>query len=989
MIKFLQFNAHLSSASQDLADLATLEQNIDIWLISEPNVRTFMSNKPGWFIDDKLKAGIKISRKNLWAEDTGHGQGFVWIMIENCQIFSCYISPNTTEAEYTNYLEQLKYEIRNSKYHQILLGGDFNAKSQEWGSDREDRKGTLLSQWITELGLVIVNQGNKPTFVRGNTSSNIDITLCSRSLSRKIKNWRVSDEENLSDHENIYFQLIFDNNQNPGPSDKDTAKWRYDDKKKDKFKEVLKKILNTNDPDPKQCTLSIQKAAEKVFGNKEGKSHRKPVYWWNEEISNLRILSHQKKRKMVRTNKTRHVSLEEKNILRREYYKSKDKLRIAINLSKRKAWENLCTDLNRNIWGNAYKIVCKKFKIATCKPLTTEEKIEEAAKLFPRHEKSEWDTIESDEGNQPFSLEELVEAVHKMRNKKAPGADGVTSELVKALFEIDPNYCLSLFNKSWISGSFPSEWKIAKLVLIEKGKKDSQGNMTYRPICLLNVLGKVMEHLIKARLTKEMREKGVLADTQFGFREGRSTLDAMKVILGAAEEAKKRGKLCAMTMVDVRNAFNSMPWKGIIDELKRKNISGHITKVLGSYFEDRKLEIDDVTIDLTCGCPQGSVLSPTLWNIYYDPVLRLQLPENTKIIGYADDLVIVTEGRSRVEIETTTNKAMKSVIKWMEEAQLQVAPEKTEVVLLVSKRMCREITVKVGNVEVMSKKSAKYLGVVFDENLRMTEHIKYVTSKAQKVIGMLSKIMPNIKGPDNPKRKILATVVYSTLLYGVPAWGKVTKWKKYVNLLQQIQRKVMARLCRSYRTTSTAALQVISGSLPIEMMIEEKMKICEIVKEEENRDIREEKIQMVKNEMAIKWRMKWINGDDGKWTKRLIKDMDAWVNRQHGDISYELCQFLTGHGHFRTFQFKIKKERTENCRYCQDIKDTPEHTIFHCSRFTQIREECQRKEGHLTAENVIEKMLSSLDSWKNIENMVKNIINVKEKNERRQRSTSE
>lgn len=101
---------------------------------------------------------------------------------------------------------------------------------------------------------------------------------------------------------------------------------------------------------------------------------------------------------------------------------------------------------------------------------------------------------------------------------------------------------------------------------------------------------------------------------------------------------------------------------------------------------------------------------------------------------------------------------------------------------------------------------------------------------------MLNRIMPNIKGTENPKRKILATVVYSTLLYGEPAWGTVIKWRKYINILERVQRKIMLRLCRSNRTVATAALQIITGSLPIELMVEEKSRTYDIQKESENKE---------------------------------------------------------------------------------------------------------------------------------------------------------
>lgn len=142
--------------------------------------------------------------------------------------------------------------------------------------------------------------------------------------------------------------------------------------------------------------------------------------------------------------------------------------------------------------------------------------------------------------------------------------------------------------------------------------------------------------------------------------------------------------------------------------------------------------------------------------------------------------------------------------------------------------------------------------------------------------------------------------------------------------------------------------------------------------------------------MLKKWQEKWNKEENkGQWTKALIKDLKSWTQRTHGRLTYELTQFLSGHGHFRSFQFKIKKVPDENCIFCRNVKDNAEHTIFHCKKFEAIREECTQKEGQLTKDNIIEKMLRREESWKNIEKMIKKIINSKEKEDRASRNVQQ
>lgn len=134
---------------------------------------------------------------------------------------------------------------------------------------------------------------------------------------------------------------------------------------------------------------------------------------------------------------------------------------------------------------------------------------------------------------------------------------------------------------------------------------------------------------------------------------------------------------------------------------------------------------------------------------------------------------------------------------------------------------------------------------------------------------------------------------------------------------------------------------------------------------------------------------KWQAEDiKGKWTKRLINQPEKWMNRTHGNVTYEFCQFLTEHGHFGKFQHKIKKVPRPKCRYCENENDTPEHTIFECIKIENERNECEAIEGILTPANIIERILEKKSSWINIEKMAKRVINIKEKDERRRNGSA-
>jgi hypothetical protein len=114
--------------------------------------------------------------------------------------------------------------------------------------------------------------------------------------------------------------------------------------------------------------------------------------------------------------------------------------------------------------------------------------------------------------------------------------------------------------------TFPERWRRAKLVLIPKD--DGTEDRKFRPICLIDALGKVLEHLIKARLQKEVDERGGLSDNQFGFRQGLSTMDAVEEVLKVARFSNSgswgRKEYCGLVALDVENAFNTASWERIV-----------------------------------------------------------------------------------------------------------------------------------------------------------------------------------------------------------------------------------------------------------------------------------------------------------------------------------------------------------------------------------------------------------------------------------------
>ncbi|GBO26513.1 Retrovirus-related Pol polyprotein from type-1 retrotransposable element R1 [Araneus ventricosus] len=127
----------------------------------------------------------------------------------------------------------------------------------------------------------------------------------------------------------------------------------------------------------------------------------------------------------------------------------------------------------------------------------------------------------------PFSAPEVNAAFHNLKSKKAPGPDGLYGDDVKEAYASNPHYFRDLFNICLSKGHFPGRWKRAQVVMLNKKNKQDQDPSAYRPICLLEALGKVLDKLITQRVFFHLLSNNLLHTNQFGFMPGRSAPDAI------------------------------------------------------------------------------------------------------------------------------------------------------------------------------------------------------------------------------------------------------------------------------------------------------------------------------------------------------------------------------------------------------------------------------------------------------------------------------
>ena len=971
-MRILQLNLNHCEAAQDLLTQVVREFRTDVAILSEQY--RDIGNLRSWIPDATSRAAIWVCGKTFVQEypRVPHA-GFTWAKLNGIYVYSVYAPPSATQNEFEELLNDLEEDARSRRPH--IIAGDFNAWAVEWGSRETNGRGQALLDFAASLELALLNTGTTPTFTRNGNSSIIDVTFISERISPRVTLWRVSDHYTHSDHQAIIFETVAEVERTIGepPS---PAKWNarsFDRHTFDVMMGAGVQLAGSAEHMSSQLMTFVANACDAAMTSCRSRNHHSSVSWWNEEIAELRKSCHRSRRQAQRARGGEHFET-----LRLRYHEARVALKRAIRASKRRTWNELCEAVNDDPWGRPYRTVMSRLKSPTTAPPSCPEFLKKiVTTLFPDQPNLAYsEDLPSDHrSNAPaISREELLKACRKMGDSKAPGPDGVPNVALKAAIRSRPDLFLQTYDACLAEGTFPCRWKKQKLVLIPKGNKPPDDPSSYRPICLLDTAGKVLERIICGRLEEFTEGARGLSHNQYGFRRARSTVDAISVVIDIARRAIagkrwKRGakKYCAIITLDVKNAFNTANWDRILVALREMEVPQYTRRIITSYFSERNLMYNTNAgpkyRSISGGVPQGSVLGPLLWNIMYDGVLRLPLPSGTTTVGFADDLAVLVVAKHVEEIVQRANWAVRMIRGWLEANGLQLADHKTEAVLVTSRKNREVITLRVGGSEILSQPSLRYLGVQVDARLRFDEHLQIASAKAGAVLNALARIMPNIGGPRQARRKLLTSVVTSVMLYAAPIWSAATAVPAHMRQMTSVYRRSALRVARAYRTVSYDAVCVIADMTPIHLLAEERAEVYGRRRENQivdRRTIAEE----TRVAVTERWQRLWDVSSRGRWTHRLIPNILIWVTRKHGEVDFYIAQLLTGHGAFRAYLERFQLGDDASCPTCQPEPEDAEHVFFRCPRFDAERRTLQQHfQQQLSPETLINEMMASDTTW--------------------------
>lgn len=410
----------------------------------------------------------------------------------------------------------------------------------------------------------------------------------------------------------------------------------------------------------------------------------------------------------------------------------------------------------------------------------------------------------------PISMVELATSVSGAKLKSAPGLDLISNEIVKRLPERPMLLLLEIYNYIVSEGGFPQGWTKYEVCLIPK-----PGGKGFRPISLSSVLLKNLERIIKDRLQWWLEQNHHFPDEFYGFRKSRSCYDNIAALTTDIHISFLEAKYLSAVFIDIEGAYDNVNTRILVNELMDLGVPHKIVRLLKNIVWERRIScsFQGNLVDNRIarkGLPQGSILSPILFNIYIRKIVTTIGP-NIGILSYADDVAIYTSEKSLQSSLANISNALQVLDQWLVSIDLKIAGHKTQLCIFSKLSFGNVPTlINFNNIQIRNSPSVRFLGVYLDTKLNWKVQIDICRAKAMKATSVI-KALAGFRWGAHPSVLIM---VFKGLVRAILDWGCMFYQggsKANLDSLERVQYAALRSCLGCLKTTPTNLLLHLGG----------------------------------------------------------------------------------------------------------------------------------------------------------------------------------
>jgi retron-type reverse transcriptase len=284
--------------------------------------------------------------------------------------------------------------------------------------------------------------------------------------------------------------------------------------------------------------------------------------------------------------------------------------------------------------------------------------------------------------NAPISMTELSYSIAKFSNSSSPGPDGISYSVFKQFSSSCKRILLNLVNQFFNDGFLPKNLKQALQIAFPKPSGD------FRPITLMNCFLKIYESILYQRLYAFI--DSLLPYSQFGFRRNRSSYDQAAALINFAESQRNLNLYVGIIFIDIKKAFDRVDRNILLQDMFEVGIRGKMLRAVSSVISNSSLRVlfnDFVSSDYSTefGTPQGSILSPLLWNFYFRKFETNV--HNGRCFQFADDIAVAYAHSSFSQMITGLTADFSRSYNWCFDNRIEISTDKTKFMDLSKKHL--------------------------------------------------------------------------------------------------------------------------------------------------------------------------------------------------------------------------------------------------------------------------------------------------------------
>lgn len=410
--------------------------------------------------------------------------------------------------------------------------------------------------------------------------------------------------------------------------------------------------------------------------------------------------------------------------------------------------------------------------------------------------------------------------------------DPVPSGIVKDCTDVLVKPTTVIINKCLTEG-MPDVLKSAIVTpILKKHHLDPEIFKNFRPISNLSSLAKLVEKFVADRLIEHIHGNNLFEPLQSAYRQFCSVETALLKVQDDILRSLDQRKGVLLLLLDLSAAFDTVDHGLLLHTLEHTfRVTDQCLDWVASYLSNRQQTVaisghHSSSRTLVCGVPQGSVLGPLLFTMYTTPLAMAIREHGSFYHLYADDTQLYLEfvlgsDASSADWVGALERCVGTVRTWMHTHLLKLNDDKTELLVLHPKTATpKEIaklprSVTVGNSEVVSVRSARNIGAVFDVTMSMEEHVAGLCRSAYYHLHSISRVRRYID-MQCAKQLVHALVISrldtcNSLLYGLP--------DSLIKKLERVQNSCARVILQRSRLDHVKPMLIELHWLPIDLRV--------------------------------------------------------------------------------------------------------------------------------------------------------------------------